>query len=247
MIVSGRVEKPSEQRSSLQAKGAVKLEGFKLAGTLRQMFRASGKIKVGPLKLASSLRQVLCAAGKVSLAPIAVSASLKTLVKPAGGLEVWSNSAYAAAGLALLLQAQAYGLILLVLAWASWKYHATRKKRWQHADRAMVLASVFALVALAYLSPPWMLAAVAVAVAIERFMPNLEVPVIASAIVIVAKLKAQAWGPLALIALAAGLVWMAERWKDSTTRAGALTYDILHSIWHLLSAGALYLTAHLLL
>jgi len=246
MIVSGRVEKPSEQRSSLQAKGAVKLEGFKLAGTLRQMFRASGKIKVGPLKLASSLRQVLCAAGKVSLAPIAVSASLKTLVKPAGGLEAWSNIAYAIAGFALLLQGQAYGLILLALAWSSWKYHATRTKRWRHADRAMVLASVFALVALAYLSPLWMLAAVAVAVAIERFMPNLEVPVIASAIAIVFKLKAQAWGPLGLIALAAVLVWMAERWKDSTTRAGALTYDILHSIWHLLSAGALYLTAHLL-
>ena len=225
MIVSGRVEKPSEQRPPRQAEGGTKMLPLKLLGLIRVLPRVSGK---------------------GSMAPIAVSASLQTLVKPAGGLEAWSNIAYAIAGFALLLQGQAYGLILLALAWASWKYHATRTKRWQHADRAMVLASVFALVALAYLSPPWMLAAVAVAVAIERFMPNLEVPVIASAIVIVVKLKAQAWGPLALIALAAGLVWTAERWKSSTTRAGALTYDILHSIWHLLSAGALYWTAHLL-
>lgn len=231
MIVSGRIEKPGQQPER------------------RQPRTIAAAIKTVAIRMQATIQKVGQVTGLVGATSLLMHASTEAMpyVRPAGGLEAWSNLAYAAAGTVLLFQGNAFGLLMLMLAFVSWKYHATRLKKWQHADRAMVLSAVFALVALAYLSPPWMLVAVALGWAIERFMPNLEIPVILSVLAILWRLKAQAWMPLALIALAAALVWQAERYKLSTSPRGALIYDLLHSVWHILSAAALYLTAHLLL
>lgn len=167
---------------------------------------------------------------------------------------VWTNAAYPAAGIYAAIQwpfwlSFMFLAVMLYMGATSWGYHwhtdRNKKKRWQRLDEGgMYISLWFLFVAflVAGVVPPWLMAAIGMAVGIfmafnwERFGSFQAVFCLFSSLTVLA---AYFHGPLVLWPLAVFILAFITRqvgqrmvfwWKDLT-----------HGIWHLLTAYGFYL------
>lgn len=154
-----------------------------------------------------------------------------------GGLEFWSNIFYLAAGVLMIVKGRLLtGIALIFLAVTSGWFHLSGSRPARLADRYGMLAVMMAMACEAGAFPWWLSAAVMLAgPLIVRHPIDLVVTVMYGFLV------GYRWPnsvPAALLfLLAVVFAWLAEPFQYDANRA--LAYDILHGLWHLLTASAI--------
>jgi len=153
-----------------------------------------------------------------------------------GGLEFWSNAAYLVAGIVMLLVGhQLAGLALIFLAVASGLFHQTGKLWARRLDRYGILLVILGTAAEVGAIPLWVVLPLGVLSAVV-----VRKPVDLYIALGCGFLMGYRW-PASIIA---GLLFLGavlfgrwgERYQYSVQEA--LKYDVLHSIWHVLTAAA---------
>lgn len=155
--------------------------------------------------------------------------------------EVLSNLAYLVAGVvALVLGHVVVAIALVSLAITSALYHLTHHRDWRIADRYFVVGTVVALMyELGMLGPIAASVAALLAVYPAVRMVPLDPFVIAGVGLAAGYIWPKSWLPLALMALAGTCAKRAEAVSFFTG-----TYQLYHSLWHLLSALAVVTALH---
>jgi len=154
-----------------------------------------------------------------------------------GGLEFWSNVFYLAAGVLMMVKGHIpTGIALVFLAVTSGWFHLTGERTARLADRLGMLAVMMAMAYEVGAFPWWFALSVVLLGPVIVQRPIDLIVAIMAGFLVGLRWPDSLWAAV-LFAGAVLFAWLAEPFQYD--REFALAYDVLHSLWHLLTASAI--------